>query len=61
MHGVPSQKPAALVWFMDQGWWFQAFNQRFGPYPEIGEARYHLRVLQGLSRQLRAALSQQRI
>ena len=59
MGGVTSQKPTTLVWFMGQGWWFQAFNQRFGPYPEISEARYHLRVLQGLSRQLSEVVTRQ--
>lgn len=52
-----SQHP--LIWFERGGWWFKAFSECFGPYPDLSEARYHLRVLQGLSRQLRAVLSKQ--
>ncbi len=52
-----NQRQPAFVWFAGDGWWFKAFNECFGPYAEPEEARYHLLVLQGLSRQLRAALS----
>jgi hypothetical protein len=48
-----------FIWFERGGWWFKVFNECFGPYPDRVEARYHLLVIQGLSRQLRAALSSQ--
>ena len=46
-----------LVWFERGGWWFKVFNEYFGPYPDLVEARYHLLVIQGLSRQLHNVLS----
>lgn len=56
MRGAAQRQPA-LIWFAGKGWWFKAFNQHFGPYPELNEARYHFLVLQGLSRQLYSAIS----
>jgi hypothetical protein len=48
-----------LIWFERGGWWFKVFSECFGPYPDPVEARYHLLVIQGLSRQLREVLSKQ--
>lgn len=48
-----------LIWFERGGWWFKVFSECFGPYPDAVEARYHLLVIQGLSRQLREVLSKQ--
>ncbi|MFZ1642656.1 MAG: hypothetical protein WAV07_14730 [Candidatus Contendobacter sp.] len=46
-----------FIWFERGGWWFKVFSECFGPYPDAIEARYHLLVIQGLSRQLRAVLA----
>jgi hypothetical protein len=48
-----------FIWFERDGWWFKVFNECFGPYQDLVEARHHLLVIQGLSRQLRAVLSRQ--
>ncbi len=46
-----------LVWFEHGGWWFKVLGECFGPYKEMIEARYNLLVIQGLSFQLRQAIS----
>lgn len=46
-----------LVWFERGGWWFKVLGECFGPYQDVLEARYNLLVIQGLSLQLREALS----
>jgi hypothetical protein len=46
-----------LVWFERGGWWFKILGECFGPYKEVTEARYHLLVIEGLSLQLRQAIS----
>lgn len=56
MRGATQRQPA-LIWFAGKGWWFKAFNQCFGPYPELSEARYQFLVLRGLSQQLHTVLS----
>lgn len=47
----------SLVWFENGGWWFKILGECFGPYKEMLEARYNLLIIQGLSFQLRQALS----
>ncbi|MFO1370880.1 MAG: hypothetical protein U1F42_00190 [Candidatus Competibacteraceae bacterium] len=47
----------SFIWFTDGGWWFKVFGECFGPYRDLGEARYNLLVIQGLSQQLRRAIS----
>ncbi len=46
-----------FVWFENGGWWFKTFGECFGPYEDIADARHQLLVIQGLSRQLRAAVA----
>ena len=46
-----------LVWFERGGWWFKILGECFGPYRDRIEARYNLLVIQGLSLQLREAIS----
>lgn len=46
-----------FVWFENGGWWFKTFGECFGPYQDIADARHQLLVIQGLSRQLRAAVA----
>ncbi|MBK8507819.1 MAG: hypothetical protein IPL51_03965 [Candidatus Competibacteraceae bacterium] len=46
-----------LVWFERDGWWFKILGECFGPYRDRLEARYNLLVIQGLSLQLRQAIS----
>lgn len=46
-----------FVWFEDGGWWFKILGECFGPYKDMIEARYNLLVIQGLSMQLRQAIS----
>jgi hypothetical protein len=46
-----------FVWFEKGGWWFKIFGECFGPYRDLLDARYHLLVIQGLSQQLREAIS----
>lgn len=47
----------SLVWFENGGWWFKILGECFGPYKEMLEARYNLLIIQGLSFQLRQAIS----
>jgi hypothetical protein len=46
-----------FVWFEKGGWWFKMFGECFGPYRDLLDARYNLLVIQGLSQQLREAIS----
>ncbi len=46
-----------FVWFERGGWWFKVLGECFGPYKDMVEARYNLLVIQGLSLQLREAIS----
>ncbi len=46
-----------FVWFERGGWWFKILGECFGPYQDRIEARYNLLVIQGLSLQLREAVS----
>ncbi len=46
-----------FVWFEKGGWWFKIFGECFGPYRDLLDARYNLLVIQGLSQQLREAIS----
>jgi len=47
----------SLIWFENGGWWFRILGECFGPYKEMIEARYNLLIIQGLSFQLRQAIS----
>jgi hypothetical protein len=54
-----SYKPYhSLIWFETGGWWFKILGERFGPYRNPLDARYHLLVIEGLSQQLREAVAQ---
>ncbi len=46
-----------FVWFESGGWWFKSLSEKFGPYSDSMEARYHLMVILGLSRQLQNVIA----
>ncbi|MBZ4194863.1 MAG: hypothetical protein LAE24_11250 [Candidatus Contendobacter sp.] len=46
-----------FIWFENGGWWFKVFDECFGPYQNMIEARHNFLVIKGLSQQLREAVA----